>query len=649
MPYIHFTKEELINLDFSLEKEVLDTNEAGCMSLTTIVGCNTRKYHGLLTIPVETIQDEKHVLLSAMDERIVQQNTEFKLSLRKYSGDFIDPHGHQYMRDFMLEQVPKMIFRVGNVVLTKEYLLAEKEEQLLIKYTLEESLTPVDLILRPFLASRSIHTTTRSNLSADGRVRKVANGVRNKMYPDFPHLYMQLSRKNEFTPSPDWYYNLLYTEESKRGYEDQEDLFVPGFFEINMRKGDTIVFSASTKEVAPNTLKRRFEIEKKKKISANSYYNCLMRSAKQFISKKKNKTEITAGYPWFGSWGRDTFIALPGLTLALEDEKTFMEVMQTMVKKMKGGLFPNMEGSDSYSLNSADAPLWFIWAVQQYGTFNNRNNDLWKKFGTVVKKILKAYRDGMDYNIKVQDDGLVYAGQQGYALTWMDAVINGIPVTPRTGFNVEINALWYNAIQFALNQAKEAGDNSFVKEWQDMPGKVQDSFTRYFWDDEKQYLADYGNYEYKDWSVRPNQLFAVSMPYSPLDNEKKAAVLKIVRNELLTPRGIRTLSPKNPDYKGEYKGSQENRDKAYHQGTAWPWLLGHFCDAYLALYKNQELSFVKNLVNDFEKEMTEHGLASVSEIYDGDPPNHAKGTVAQAWSVAELSRIIKIMEQFNHK
>jgi predicted glycogen debranching enzyme len=372
----------------------------------------------------------------------------------------------------------------------------------------------------------------------------------------------------------------------------------------------------------------------------------LINSAQQFIMKRERKTEIIAGFHWFGSWGRDTFIALPGLTLTMGDTKTCKAVIDTMVSKLANGLFPNIESSDDAAYNSVDAPLWFFWALQQYTKHTNSYVPVWKTYNKAINSILNAYRNGTLFNIKMQENGLIYAGEKGNALTWMDAVVNGIPVTPRIGAPVEINALWYNALMFSLDLAGKANDEKFVNRWSKLPALVKESFIGQFWDKDRGYLADYIDSNTKDWSVRPNQVIATSMDYSPLDDEMKTSVLNIVERDLLTPRGLRTLSPKNKDYLGKYEGNQEQRDKAYHQGTVWPWLLDHFCESYLKLYKECGFHKVKKIIQGFESTMNEHGIGTISEIYDGDPPHYPRGAISQAWSIAAILRIIDRAENF---
>jgi predicted glycogen debranching enzyme len=644
MSYLKFDSAKLINLEYSLNREILRTNRGGSYSCSTIIGCNTRKYHGLLVSPVDKFDDERFVFLSTLDETVIQHESEFNLGIHKFQGDKYYPKGHKYVQDFETDLIPVVTFRVGGVLLKKESLLVDQEEQILIKYTLEDAHSPTKLRFRPFLAFRNIHTLTYANMVADTKVTKVKDGIKSKLYPGFPSLYMQFSKNVEFVQVPDWYYGVEYMRELERGYDYKEDLFVPGYFEADIKKGESIIFSASLKEDDPSNFKKKFNTELSKRTPRDSYKNCLINAAQQFIVRKGDKTEVIAGYPWFGTWGRDTFIALPGLTLAIDDPETFLAVVDTMVSRMKGGLFPNMGNESNPAFNSVDAPLWFFWTLQQYAEYSGKYTEIWERYGKYMKDILDGFVNGLPFNIKMQENNLIFAGAPGKALTWMDAVIHGVPATPRTGYQVEINALWYNALIFSLELAKKSDDKKFIKAWKDLPEKVNKSFLETFWDAEKGYLADFICEDKKNWAVRPNMVIAASLDYSPLTNEMKKSILDLTTSELLTPRGLRTLSPKNPNYRGVYEGSQEARDQVYHQGTVWTWLLEPYCKAYLNIYKQTGIAHVKKLLDGFEEEMTKYGIGTIAEIYNGDPPHQAKGTISQAWSVSALLQMFKMIQ-----
>jgi predicted glycogen debranching enzyme len=643
MSYIKFEKSQVVNLEYSLAREIIRTNRAGSYSSTTLVGCNTRKYHGLLICPVDEQGGKRFVLLSSLDVTVVNNDKSFNTGIRKFKGDYFSPKGHKYIEDFDADNIPSRIYRVGGVILKQERLLVHYEEQLLARFTILEASEPMKLQFRPFLAFRNIHQLTHANLAANTKVEFIENGIKSKMYERFPSLYMQFSSKVEFVPVPDWYLGVEYPEEQKRGYDYSEDLFLPGFFEMEAKKGDTIVFSASTKEEKTSGLKQKFTMTVTGKIPRDSFVNCLRNAAQQFVEKRGGKTLIIAGYPWFGAWGRDTFISLPGLALARHRLVLYREVLNTQINRMKDGLFPNMGEESNPAFNSVDAPLWFFWALQQYGAHGG--TDGWERYGPTAKSVLEAFKKGTAFNIHMRDNGLIYADAPGKALTWMDAVVNGVPVTPRRGYPVEINALWYNAICFSLEMAGIEKDKKFIKEYGKLPELIKKSFLELFWDEKLGYLADYVNDdEGKNTFVRPNMVIAVSLPYSMLEKEQMKKILDIADKELVTMRGLRTLSPGNKFYKGIYKGNQEERDNAYHQGTVWPWLYGPFCEGWLKVYGQQGIQKVKKLIYGLEAVMSEHGISTISEIHDGDPPHSPQGSISQAWSVGEVLRIIDLLE-----
>ena len=643
MSYIKFEKSQIVNLEYSLVREVIRTNRAGSYSSTTIVGCNTRKYHGLLICPVDEFGGERFILLSSLDVTVVNNDRSFNTGIRKYKGDYFKPKGHKYIEDFNTDSIPSRIYRVGGVILKQERLLVHYEEQYLLRLTIMEAPEPMKLKVRPFLAFRNIHQLTHANLTANTKVDFIENGIRSKLYDGFPSLNMQFSKKAEFVHVPDWYLGVEYPEEQKRGYDYSEDLFTPGFFEVKAKEGDVIIFSASTKEEKPAGLIQKFTKTISGKIPRDSFINCLRNAAQQFVEKRGGKTLIIAGYPWFGAWGRDTFISLPGLALARHRLVLYRDVLDTQVERMQDGLFPNMGNANKPAFNSLDAPLWFFWAVQHY--VENGGTDGWERYGEAAKSVLKAYKNGTAFNIHLRDNGLIYADAPGKSLTWMDAVVNGKPVTPRGGYAVEINALWYNAVCFSLDMAKAVKDTKFIKEYESLPLLIKKSFLDIFWNEKLGYLADYVNDgEGKNNFVRPNMVIAVSMPFSMLDKEQMKKVLNIADKELVTVRGLRTLSPGNIYYKGACRGNQEERDNAYHQGTVWPWLYGPFCEGWLRVYGQQGVRKVKNLIFGLEAVMSEHGVSTISEIHDGDPPHSPQGSISQAWSVGEVLRIIKLLE-----
>lgn len=637
MSYIHFDKTQLINLNYSLEREIIRTNRGGCYTSTTIIGCNTRKYHGLLVAPQPQIDEQLHVMLSTVHETVIQHGASFNLGISKFPGNY-SPRGHKYLEDFDSEPIPKLTYRVGGVLLQKELILDTNRDRVMIRYTLLDAHSPTKIQIKPFLAFRGYHHLMKANDQINKDFEVVPNGAKFQLYPQYTPLYLQLSKTNEFHSKPEWYFNFEYIMERERGYEYQEDLFLPGYFEFDIAKGESVIFSAGLVEADPSTRQRAFEKEIARRVPRNNFENCLINSAGQFIQKRDGKTHVIAGYPWFGWWGRDTFVASPGLVLTQGNKETFLDIMDTMVADLHGPLFPNVGSGVMRNLASMDAPLWFFWSLQQYILFTGDEKTIKSKYLGKMKGIIDGFRKGTDYNIHMLDNDLISGGEEGFALTWMDAVNSDGPVTPRIGSPVEINALWYNALCF---YHELTGD----EEVKAIAGRVKTSFNETFWDENRGYLADYVNGTYKDWSIRPNMIFATSLPYSPLEESQMDAVLEIVKSKLLTGRGLRSLAPDDPAYKGYYHGNQFSRDQAYHNGTVWAWLLGHFVDGYLRLHGKSGKHFVEKIIKGFDGVMTQYGVGTIAEIYDGDPPHRPKGSISQAWSVGELLRIMNLVNK----
>ena len=646
MSYFNFDKSKLINLEYSLDRELLRSNRRGAYSSSTIIRSNTRKYHGLLVAPQPAIDNELHVLLSSLDITITQHNESFNLGVHRYPGGVYNPRGHKYVREVNMEPIPSIIYRVGGVVLKVETLLSSETDRILLKYTLVDCHSATTIQIKPYLAFRSRHSLSKANEFANTKFENVEKGVSFKLYQGYTNLFLQSNKKMEYVHSPNWYYNVEYFEEQQRGYEYQEDLMVPGFLEFPLKKGESIIISAGTSEAKASTLTRAFNQELKKRIPRNSFKNNLLNSAQQFIAKRDGRTEVTAGFPWFRRWGRDTFIALPGLVMVQGDKKVAKEVIDTILSDLSGPLFPNMGYKNSAAFNSIDTPLWFFWTLQQYSKYFDNKKEVWKNYGSKMKMILRGYRAGTLFNIKMEDNGLVYGGEQGKALTWMDAISAGKAVTPRIGYNVEVNALAYNAIMFSLELARENKDQAFIDEFQTIADNFPKVFMDTFWNDDYGYLADYVNGDYKDWSIRPNMLLAISLPFSPLKKQYMKSILEIVKSELLTVRGLRSLSPNHSDYEGVYFGDQNKRDSQYHQGTVWPWLIGSFVESYLRVKGKSGIRKMEWYIEQFEDVMSEHGVGSISEIYDGNPPHLPRGTISQAWSVAELLRAMDVVEKY---
>ena len=647
MSYLHFDKTLMVNLQESLTREVLRTNRSGAYHCTTIVGCNTRKYHGLLVIPVPNLDDENHVLLSSLDETVIQHGAEFNLGLHKYQDGTFAPNGHKYIREFDCEHIPATIYRVGGVVLKKEKIFIHEENRILIRYTLLDAHSETTLRLRPFLAFRSVREYTHENSQANKEYQEIENGIKTCMYPGYPELFMQMNKANEFHFVPDWYRGIAYPKEQERGHYENEDLYVPGYFEAKIKKGESIVFSAATSEIPTRKLKKMFDDESEDRTPRDSFLHCLTNSAHQFHNKQDNEHYILAGYPWFKCRARDMFIALPGLTLAIDETEQFEKVMKTAEKAIRNFINEGDEHYPIYEMDDPDVLLWTIWTLQQYAKYVSAEK-CWKLYGDLMVEIIEYIRMHKHDNLFLHDNGLLYANGEHKAITWMNATVNGEPITPRTGYIVEVNALWYNALRFVADQVRANGNNELANTLESQAEKTGISFVEVF-RNEYGYLFDYVNGNMMDWSVRPNMIFPIAFDYSPLDRAQKKQVLDIVTKELLTPKGIRTLSPKSGGYNPIYAGPEMNRNYAYHQGTAWPWLMGFYLEAYLKIYKMSGFSLVERYLIGFEDEMTIHCTGSLPELFDGNPPFKGRGAVSFAMNVAELLRVLKLLSKYESK
>jgi len=645
MSYLKFEKALMTNLQDSLPRELLRTNRSGAYSCSTIVDCNTRKYHGLLVVPVPELDDENHVLLSSLDPTVIQHGASFNLGLHKYQGNNFSPQGHKYIREFDCDTVPTTLYRVGGVLLKKEVVFQHYEDRILIRYTLLEAHSKTTLQFRPFLAFRSVRQFTHENGAANRSYEVVDNGISTCMYAGYPSLFMQFSKKNEFHFEPYWYRGLEYPKEQERGYASNEDLYVPGYFEMNISKGESIVFAASTAECRTSTLKNLFDKEVESRSPRDNFFHCLVNAAHQFHNRTKNDERyILAGYPWFKCRARDQFIALPGLTLSIEEQDYFELVMETAAK----GLREFMEGKPLsvkiYEMEKPDVPLWCIWSIQQYAKEAGKERCR-KLYMGLIRDIVDYLLASKHPNLTLDTNGLLYADAKGEAITWMNSMNNGQPVVPRSGYIVEFNALWYNALRFTAAMEMESGNEERANELDVLAEKCKVSFVETFLN-EYGYLYDYVDGRMVDWSVRPNMVFAVALDYSPLDQKQRRGVLDVCTRELLTPKGLRSLSPKSGGYNPMYTGPQSQRDLAYHQGTAWPWLGGFYLEACLKLYKQTRLSFVERQLVGYEDEMINHCLSTLPELFDGNPPFNGRGAISFAMNVAEVLRTLELLEKY---
>ena len=648
MGYIRFEKSLMTNLEETLPKELLRTNRSGAYACSSILDCNTRKYHGLLVLPIPEIDDDNHVLLSALDVSVVQHGAVFNLGVHKYRGNTYSPNGHKYIREFNCDKVPTTLYRVGGVLLKKEVVFQHFEDRILIRYTLEDAHSATTLRFKPFLAFRSVREYTHENTVASREYHEVENGIKTCMYAGYPDLFMQFSKKNTFVFEPNWYRGLEYPKEQERGYDANEDLYVPGYFEMNIKKGESIVFSASIKEFTTKELCQLFEDEVNERSPRDNFFHCLVNAAHQFhISEGNGDEYILAGYPWFKCRARDTFVALPGLTLAIEEESYFEAVMRTAERGLREFMDDKPLTVNIAEIEQPDVLLWAVWAIQQYGRETGKERCI-EKYGQLVKDIIIYIRSNKHPNLTLDDNGLIRTNGKDKAVTWMNSTINGKPAVPRSGYIVEFNALWYNALKFAATIATDMGEPHETENLEETAERCKKAFVDTFLN-EYGYLYDFVDGNMVDWSVRPNMIFAVALDYSPLELNQKKSVLDVCTRELLTPKGLRTLSPKSGGYNPMYVGSQIQRDYAYHQGTAWPWLGGFYMEACLKLYKRTRLSFIERQMVGYEDEMFYHCLGTIPELFDGNPPFHGRGAISFAMNVGEILRTLELLEKYSYQ
>lgn len=648
MSYLKLEQALMTNLDESLRREILRTNRSGAYSCSTVVDCNTRKYHGLLVVPVPELDDENHVLLSSLDCTVVQHGAEFNLAVHKYQGGHYSPNGHKYIREFSSEQVPTTLYRVGGVVLKKEVVFQHYEDRILIRYTLVDAHSQTTLRFRPFLAFRSVRQFTHENATASREYTEVDNGIKTCMYAGYPDLHMQFSKKNVFHFEPDWYRGLEYPKEQERGYASSEDLYVPGYFEMPIKKGESIVFAASTKSIKTSTLKKLFEFEAADRTPRDNFFHCLVNAAHQFHHRvKDDERYLLAGYPWFKCRARDTFISLPGLTLAIGEVDYFEIVMDTAAKAIRQFIAGEPVTYKIYELEHPDVMLWAIWAMQQYAREVGKEKMI-EKYGKLATEIIQYIEEGKHPNIQLHDNGLIYSNGRDKAITWMNSTNQwGQPIVPRTGYIVEFNALWYNALKFGEMMTAAEGNEEVSKMLAERAERCKNAFVDTFLNDYG-YLYDYVDGNMCSWEVRPNQIFAVALDFSPLTPEQQRGVMDICTRELLTPKGLRSLSPKSGAYNPVYNGPQVQRDYAYHQGTAWPWLGGFYLEACLKVYKRSRLSFVERQLVGYEEELFFHAMGTIPELFDGNPPFHGRGAMSFAMNVGEILRTSQLLEKFSY-
>lgn len=644
MSYLKFDKNLMINLEQSLPKEMLRTNRSGAYHCTTIVGCNTRKQHGLLVIPIPEMDDQAHVLLSSLDETVVQHGAEFNLGLHQYGPTTFSPNGHKYIREYSCEVVPSILFRVGGVILSKEKVFISHQNRILIRYTLIDAHSDTTLKFRPFLAFRNANALVMENSAINKTINHVPNGVSTCLYEGYPELYMQFNKEVKWVNNGHWYKGIEYYKDRDRGIPYKEDLWVPGYFEVPIKKGESIIFSASTAETDPAKFETVYDEELKARTCRTSFYNCLKNAAKQFYLKNEHGDYIMAGYPWYNVRCRDELIALPGCTLSVGHEDDYHKIMGTFIKALNHYIDTKETDPVIHEIDLPDIPLWTIWAIQAYRKATDQKQCL-DKYGDEVRRLVEDIRNGRIANLRVNDNGLVSSEGRDKPVTWLSASINGKPIIPRTGYILEFNALWYNSLRFLQSLLEnEPGEQEHVKELDELATKCGESFVSTFLNGYG-YLYDYVNGTYTDLEVRPNMAIAIGLEYSPLNRRQRKMVLDFCTRELLTPKGLRSLSPKSQNYHPTYVGNPIEREYAVHQGPARPWLFGFYADAYFKVFGLSGLSFIERMLIGYEDEMSTGCIGSLSEMYDANPPYTGRGAVSTAKNVGGILTVIKTVNQ----
>ncbi len=667
------------NLRRSLRREWLETNGLGSYASSTIACCNTRKYHGLL---VTQLADPpgRYVLLSTLEESLSIGGKEAELSCRKHP-DVYHPSGHEFLHQAKIGNIPAFVYRYGDTYLTRQIMMLENEDITLIRYTLScalddensgsiDTCTPLPgpalLRIKPLLAYRNMHALSQSTIDLQVKTWPAKQGFSVQPYNSLPPLFMQTNKKFIFHPSPDWYYNVEYMIEAARGFGNHEDLFQPGVIDFELEMGQSVILSASTDDVVSRlgSLDKLWKAEEKRREKAikeqlkfakkSELLAHLQREGQRFIvGKDADSKSIVAGYHWFEAWGRDTCIALAGLTFYSGKDEEGFNVLNRLAKEAVDGQIPNMFSADgNHSYNCIDASLWFVWACQAAYSASPENAKLLRKHcWPFIKDMIANYASNKVPYVHCDEEGFLHVGTPDTQLTWMDASVNGKAVTPRFGCPVEINALWYNALAFANELAKEYGQkNPHSLCLKRSLEKMKINFKEHFWieNTDYAYLADCWRPYGSDASLRPNQLFAVGLPHAILDEEYAVDIVETCRKFLLTPFGMRTLSPDDARYHSLYKGSPEERDGAYHQGTVWPWPLGIYADSLIKTAEDKENAareLLETLTPLLTKHMRKSGVGTISEIFTADPPYLPDGCIAQAWSIAEIIRLLTLIRK----
>jgi predicted glycogen debranching enzyme len=657
------------NLTNVQDKEWIITNGIGGYASSTVAGMNTRRYHGLL-VAATTPPVGRLVMLSKLEEALIFDGERVELSTNLYGRGIVHPAGYQHLESFSLDPFPTSIYSTPRFTLTKSIFMVRGENTVVIEYvfTSRDKTADTWLEVRPLIAFRDFHATTHENSLLDDSLHETHGCVRIKPYSDLPSLLLAHDA-DRVVQNGTWYRNFEYAEERARGLDHAEDLFSPLIFKTSLNERTRFVLVASTEKRSASDAQdyRHAEIRRQGVVQYQNYCNfgtsqlipMLVRAAEQFVVARPPSKTIIAGYHWFGDWGRDTMIALPGLLLCTEQPETAKEILLQFKRYIDGGMLPNRfpDQGETPEYNTVDAALWFFDAIWQY--LNYRTDPVWREealqlietsFYPALKSIANLHVSGTRYGIHADSDGFLWAGDETTQLTWMDAKVGDTAITPRAGRPVEIQALWYNALRTLEEFGRQFADYAAADYYAGIAQKLQQKFESVFWNKEARCLFDVVGDSGADAAVRPNQVIAIGLRYCLLSPERARDVLKVAERELLTPYGLRTLSPSHQHYRSRYEGDVWSRDSAYHQGTVWPWLAGPFFSAKLQFANDtgKALEDAKAWLDRFSIHLKEAGLGQISEIFDGDAPHQARGCIAQAWSVAELLRLAKMVNKRSH-
>ncbi|MGD8213306.1 MAG: amylo-alpha-1,6-glucosidase [Desulfobacterales bacterium] len=629
----------------AIRREWLETNGLGGWASSTISGAHTRRYHGLLVAAIRP-PVERMVMLSKLDETIAVDDQRLEMSTNVYSGA-VHPQGYRYLQDFSKNLFPVFTYEAAGVRLQKTIVAVNGENTTLILYEVSEASRAFTLVLQPFMAGRDYHSLTHANDQMTENSEFENDVFVARLYEALPDLFLSVPGAT-FEAWPNWYFNFEYLVEKARGQDFQEDLFTPGVFKSRLKAGDKLGVIASTQDPKDRDAFALFSQEKERRQKLFSILPVIDETTKtlglaadQFIVQRNNDFKtIIAGYHWFTDWGRDTMIALPGLTLATGRFDDAKKIIRAFAQSISQGMLPNRfsDAGAAPEYNTVDATLWFFIAIYKYLKYTGDKAFIKNELLPVLEEIIDWHDRGTRYSIHVDDDGLLFAGEPGVQLTWMDAKIGDWVVTPRTGKAVEINALWCNALAILASLYKSVGQKASAERFALRAEQTKDRFRKEFWYEDGGYLYDYVNGEIRDTSIRPNQIFALSLPFPLLDGQQAIRVLETVTDKLYTPLGLRSLAPDDPHYRPVYRGNGSERDSAYHQGTVWAWLLGPWLTAQVGVYGREGKATARKCIQELMPHLEDAGIGTVSEIFDADWPHAPRGCIAQAWSVAEILR-----------